>query len=365
MVYKKVQFDPIKDGLLNLPPRFLRLMAAYWLGSHDATLQTEAEVLEQLQIAFAEDRDRLQAVLDRLPRRSFDLLYSILSEGGLPTFEELQAVFPLRSNERLRTLLQPLVFRGLVWELRSTQKDELSARLFVLETCRAQLKLPSYLQDKLGAFLPGLSRKQLRELIEILEGETKQLRGAQAIIWLKTQLRSLLSVRRLFESFNNNDKRLLKILSLQTEPISIERLFREFSLFSNDNAEVNFANSIAHLSSDLGLAKSIQLDEGKGLRASKRTVLCLPREVAHIIRYNFKEKYKDVIPPIPVFKPPDEDFALGTKGKERPTLWIDLQQLLNHLIRCEVGVIRKGGMHKKNLKRILDRLEGHPVDAYH
>jgi len=48
----------------------------------------------------------------------------------------------------------------------------------------------------------------------------------------------------------------------------------------------------------------------------------------------------------------------------KATIWIDFRQLLNHLIRCEVGVIRKGGMHKKNLKRILDRLESEKSDAY-
>ena len=172
-------------------------------------------------------------------------------------------------------------------------------------------------------------------------------------------------LRRLVESFELTDRKLLKILSLHPQGLTASHLQHEFSLFCHHDSEQELTRILDSLAGRLGLLNSDQTAPENGDKRAEEPVYRLPREMAHIVRYNFKEKYHDEFRTISVFQPSDEDFALSSRSKERSALWIDFQQLLNHLVRCEVGVIRKGGMHKKNLKRILDRLEGHPVDAYH
>ena len=114
--------------------------------------------------------------------------------------------------------------------------------------------------------------------------------------------------------------------------VASEELLYEFSLFVNKDPGKRFKNSLDHLRDDLGLI-DIKIREVVGVRRKiKQAVYRLAREMNQLISINFKEKFEEVVPPIPIFKPPDEDFALGTRGKERPTLWIDFQQLLNHLV---------------------------------
>lgn len=364
LVLKKVHFEAIKDGLPRLSEEAIRRMAPYWLGSQDAMIQSLDKLQTKLKKAMSRP-ERVTRVLDRLPKRSYDLLYYILSEGGVMTREELQANFPADDRKTIADLLEPLLERGLVWELRSSSKEKQTARLFILETCSNMMELPSFFEGKFGTLLPNRTKEQLKSLVNSLGGDTAKLtRRHDVIPWLKWELRNPTRLRRLFDSLNLNDRRLLKILALHQDGLSYDELLYEFSLFTSKYPEEQMKKSLERLNDELGFIdiKSIQIEGVK--KAYQQTIYRLPREAAEIIRKNFREKYRDTLPQIHTFKPLDEDFALGTRGKERPTLWIDFQQLLNHLIRCEVGVIRKGGMHKKNLKRILDRLEGHLLDAY-
>jgi len=365
LVYKKAQFDALKDGIARLHEQPLRRLAAHWLGSQEAMISPLDELVESLREAMG-DAAKLRGVLDRLPKRPFDLLYYLHSEGGRLSYDELHAGFPLREKEELRQLLQPLTSSGLVWELRIAAQEEETARFCLLSSCAELLHLPSFLEGKLGAVLPRKGKDQLARLTTKLGGDAKQLAKSREILpWLKSQLRNPVHLRRLYESCDINERKLLKILSLHPEGVRVSRLKHEFSLFSNKDPGSILPKALEHLEEELGLLDKRLVESETAPRKEKETAYRLPREVAYIIQHNFREKYRDEFPVIPIFRPPDEDFALSSRSKERSALWIDFQQLLNHLIRCEVGVIRKGGMHKKNLKRILDRLEGHPVDAYH
>jgi hypothetical protein len=365
LLVKKGQFEALKDGLAKLQEPHLRRIAAYWLGSQDAMLQAPDDLSSLLKEAMG-SAVNLFNVLDRLPKKSYDLLYYILSEGGSVSLEELKTGFSSKDKKGLREALQPLTVRGLVWELRTAAADESGARLHVLSTCAAHLQMPSFLEGKLGTLLPHRSKEQLHNLVESLEGDAKQLsRNREIIPWLKSQLRNPVRLRRYIETFDLNDRKLFKILALHPMGLTASTLQHEYSLFCQKDPEEELQDMLDNLTNRLGLLHVDYASPEAGEKRVKEPVYRLPREIAHIIRFNFKEKYSDDFRPISIFLPPDEDFALSSRSKERSSLWIDFQQLLNHLVRCEVGVIRKGGMHKKNLKRILDRLEGHPVDAYH
>ncbi len=365
LLTRKGQFEALKEGTQRLPEPQVRRMAAYWLGSQEAMIVPLEELRTKLKEAMSTP-STLAAVLDRVPKRSYDLLQFLLSEGGFLRREELASAFALREEETLAVLLDPLLMRGLVWELRAAAQEEETARFYVLSTCAEYLHLPSFLEGKLGSFLPTRSKEQINNLIKLLGGDAKELwHSHEAYTWLKSQLRTPVRLRRLFESCDINERKSLKILALNIQGLTVSRLRHEFSLFTNKDPDSILPAVLENLHERLGLVESRSAAHEIGEKRAKEPVYRLPREVAHIIRLNFKEKYQEAFRPIPAFRPPDEDFALGSRSKERSTLWIDFQQLLNHLVRCEVGVIRKGGMHKKNLKRILDRLEGRPVDAYH
>lgn len=364
LTVKKGKFEALKDGLPKLKEKQIRLMATYWLGAQEAMILPRNELLPSLKKAMSR-KGRLGYVLDRLPKRCSDLLLYVLSESGELTMAELRSDFPLTEGEKLQDMLQPLIHRGLVWELRATATDASGARLVLLENCASALQLPSFLEGKIGSVLPSRTREQHYALVRRFKGEVKKLaRGNEMVPWLKEQLRNPARLRRVYEGFDVNDRKLLKVLSLHPEGLSAEDLAHEYSLFSTGDVKKQISGILDHLSKTLGLV-DVRRDGAEARSRRPNETYRLPREVAHIIRYNFREKYRDSLPSIVIFEPPDEDFALSARGKERFTLWVDFQQLLNHLIRCEVGVIRKGGMHKKNLKRILDRLEGHPVDSYH
>ncbi len=362
VVLKKKQFDAIKDGVTHLAEQPLRRMAAHWLGSQDAMILPLDELLPALQAALQDD-EKLEQVLGGIPKRSYDLLFYILSEGGVATREELATGFLLRHGEALEQTAEPLLQYGLLWEVRSAADDPDSAKFHLLNACASYLHLPEFLEGKLGAILPRRSKEQLHALVERLGGDPVELHKTHALFhWLKAQLRNPVRLRKFFEKCEINTRKFLKILALHQEGIPASQLAYEFSLFVNKDPEALLAPIQDALVEKLGLVDTAQTAED---RKSKELLYRLPREVAHIIRYNFKQKYQDLFEPVPQYKSEDEDFALASRSKERSALWIDFQQLLNHLVRCEVGVIRKGGMHKKNLKRILDRLEGRPVDAYH
>ncbi len=361
---KKAQFDPLQDGLAALDEEQLRKIAAYWIGSHDAMIQTADRILSKLKKAMS-DPEKASHLLDRLPKRSHDLLYYIRSEGGFVTIEELKADFPLRAKENLDDILNPLVERGLVWLCKSTVKATQAERLYLLSACAERLPLPSFLEGKLGTLLPARSTQQLNQLAKALEEEVKGgKRRGSLIPLLKTALRTPTRLRRFFDSCSLDERKCLKILALNPQGLTAEELLHQFSLFTDTEPENRLKGCLHRLLDELGLIDTRMVETIVGRKRIQQTAFRLPREVSEIIRANFKKKFRTITPPIPVFKSPDEDFALGSHGKERPTLWIDFQQLLNHLVRCEVGVIRKGGMHKKNLKRILDRLEGRLVDPY-
>lgn len=365
LVYKKGSFSAIEDGLPLLRENELRRMAAHWLGSKDAMIRSLDKLKGMIRRALSNPK-KVRSILDRLPKRSYDLLFYIRSEGEMLTMKELRADFPMNENENLRDLLRPLIERCLVWECRQTEQADPSARLFLLETCSSLLELPSYLEGKYGSILPNNSKEQLYNLVRMFDGEVKKLaRNQEVIPWLKTQLRTPSRLRRFFDGLELNERKALKILALHPDGLPAESFLHEFSLFSNDGPEPSLRRGLKRLQDDLGLIHIKEMTLTEGRKKNTQYLYRLPREMSHIISTNFKEKYRDHLPVIAVFNSTDEDFALSAKGKEKPSLWIDFQQLLCHLVRCEVGVIRKGGMHKKNLKRILDRLEGHPADAYH
>lgn len=365
LLYKKAQFDALKDGLPLLQENAIRRMAVYWIGSSDAMIQPLSDLLGLMNGAMS-DTSRVKSLLDRLPKRSHDLLFYVQSESGFLTMEELRSGFPLYENENLNEILSPLKTRGLVWECRQSERAQATARLFILPSCAEYLQLPSYLEGKYGSLLPQRTKEQLYNLVRTLNGDLKSLaRNRQVLPWLKSQLRNPSRLRRFIDSLDLSDRKLLKILAIHHEGLLPEELLYEYSLFCDDDYEEHLKQSLKKLKDDFGLIDIKVQTEIIGKRQIKQFLYRLPSEMAHIIRFNFKEKFSDSLPTIPLFRPPDEDFALESRGKEKPTLWVDFQQLLTHLVRCEVGVIRKGGMHKKNLKRILDRLEGYPVDAYH
>jgi hypothetical protein len=364
LITKKAQFSAIEDGIPNLSEADLRRMAVFWIGSHDATLHSFNELKKRMSKSM-NDPEIIRQVLDKLPKRSNDLLYFHLSEGGTLSFGEIGDIFPLDKTENISEVLEPLLLRGLVWECRRTARERDQARFHILDSCSEMLPLPSFLEGKYGTILSHRTKEQRYNLVRAFGGDVKRLAQSHTVLpWLKTELRNPARFRRFFDSLEINDRKVLKILSLNDDGLTPDELGYEFTLFINRNAEDKLNDSIKRLRDDLGLVEVITRDEIVGRKIIKQTVYRLPKEAAHFIRVNFKKKFEENIPPIPVFRPLDEDFALGTRGKERPTLWIDFQQLLNHLVRCEVGVIRKGGMHKKNLKRILDRLEGQLMDAY-
>jgi hypothetical protein len=184
LLVKKGQFEALKDGLARLQESHLRRMAAYWLGSQDAMLQSSDELIPMMKDAMG-NAAKLNYVLDRLPKRANDVLYYILSEGGSLSLEELRAGFPIKDKKGLREALQPLILRGLVWELRPSAQDEAGSRLHLLSTCATHLQLPSILEGKLGTMLPHRSKEQLHTLVEALEGDAKQLsRNRETIPWL-------------------------------------------------------------------------------------------------------------------------------------------------------------------------------------
>lgn len=364
VMVKKVHFEALKDGLPKLSEAALRRMAAYWLGSQEAMIRPLEKLLPKLKKTMCSSEEVSQ-ILDRLPKQSHDLLYYIQSEGGFLTVEELKSGFPTGREELLSASLGSLIQRGLVWECRVSSKAESSARLFILESCAGLLELPSFLEGKYGTLLHLRTKEQLNRLIQGMGGNASELTKRHEVVpWLKNQMRNPSRLRRFFDSLELNEKKLLKILALHAEGLSLEDILYEFSLFTSDDVEKQLKESLERLKDHFGLVDVLTVQEESGRKRLQQYVYRLPREAAYIIRTNFREKYRDSFPSIPIFEPPDEDFALGARGKERPTLWIDFQQLLNHLVRCEVGVIRKGGMHKKNLKRILDRLEGQLLDAY-
>jgi len=365
LIYKKAQFDPLKDGVAKLPEAALRRLAVHWVGSQDGMILPAGELAETLPEAMG-NAAKISGVLDRLPKRASDLLHFLHSEGGQLGLEELGQGFPHREKEELRPILRSLAQCGLVWELRTTSHDEGSARFVILPQAARALHLPSLLEGKLGDILPENSKEQLIALAGALGGDGKQLLKSREIFaWLKGQLRNPVRMRRLFESFEINERKILKILSMRPEGEVMADLKYDYSLFSNKDPDAIVAKALEHLHDELGLVYARPAEERIGSKKEKLILYHLPRELAFLIRHNFREKYRDEFPAIAIFKPPDEDFALSSRSRERSTLWVDFQQLLNHLVRCEVGVIRKGGMHKKNLKRILDRLEGRPIDAYH
>ncbi|TKJ42580.1 hypothetical protein CEE37_02505 [candidate division LCP-89 bacterium B3_LCP] len=365
LLYKKAQFEAIKDGLPLLQESTKRRMAAYWIGSNDAMIGSLERIEKQLTRAMKNGK-KVAVILDRLPKRSYDLLLYVISESGYITMEELKAGFPVEENEKLRFLLNPLLERGLVWECRQAPRVQSSARFFILDSCMEILELPSYLEGKYGSILPKRKKEQLYNLVRVFDGDVKKLARNHIVVpWLKEQLRNLSKLRRFFDSLDTNERKLLKILALHPEGLLPEEFMYEYSLFCTEGVEETLLQSLKHLRDEFGLVDVKIQTEKIGRKEVKQLYYRLPREMSYIIRSNFKEKYSDQLPAMPLFVSPDEDFALGSRGKEKPTLWIDFQQLLNHLVRCEVGVIRKGGMHKKNLKRILDRLEGQPIDAYH
>jgi hypothetical protein len=365
IIHKKAQFDPVEDGVSKLGEAALRHMAAHWVGSQDAMISPAEELAEALQKALR-DEARISRILDRLPKRASDLLHFLHSEGGQLSLEELRPGFPLRDKEELQSILRPLTQCGLVWELRTSGQDERSARLAILPSAAAELHLPSFLEGKLGEILPQKGKEQFLALAGALGGDGKQLLKRREIFaWLKGQLRNPVRLRRLFESFDINERKLLKIISLRPDGVTLSELKYDYSLFSSKDPDAIVAKALEHLHDGLGVVYSRPVEEPRGAKKEKIVLYRLPRELGFLIQHNFREKYRDEFPRISIFKPPDEDFALSSRSRERSALWVDFQQLLNHLIRCEVGVIRKGGMHKKNLKRILDRLEGKPVDAYH
>ncbi|RJP74479.1 MAG: hypothetical protein C4524_12960, partial [Candidatus Zixiibacteriota bacterium] len=336
LLVKKGQFEALKDGLARLPENHLRRMAAYWLGSQEAMILPLEELHDRMKEAMG-DGARLSSVLDRLPKRSFDLLYYILSEGGMLTREELLAGFPLRESETLADLSEPLTNRGLVWELRAAAKDPEGARFCLLGTCAAWLQLPSFLEGKLGSLLPHRGKDQLGALVETLGGDAKQLsRQRETFPWLKSQLRNPVKLRRFYESLDISDRKLLKILALHPQGMTVAQLRHAFSLFTNKEAGEQLQRSLENLDARLGLIQTMAPGTN-GDHRSREPLYRLPREVAQIIRQNFKEKYADEFALIPAFRSPDEDFALNTRNKERSALWVDFQQLLNHLVRCEVG----------------------------
>ncbi len=364
LIFKKVHFNALEDGLSGLDEDVMRLMGAYWIGSHDAMILPFDELQTKLKEAMSTP-EIASRVLDRLPKRNYDLLCYMKSEGGFLTVEELYDNFPHSEDEDIASILEPLRIRGLIWECRTAAKNDRTAKLFVLESSMDKLPLPSFMEGKLGMLLLQRSKEQSNNLATTFGGDAKNLsRQRNTLTWLKAEIRNPSKLRRFFDSLDVSERKLLKILSLHPDGLTPEELLYEYSLFINKEPENKLKVNLDNLRDKLGLL-DIHIREIQGVRKKiKQAVYRLPREINQLISVNFKTKYNEVCPPIPVFKPPDEDFALGTRGKERPTLWIDFQQLLNHLIRCEVGVIRKGGMHKKNLKRILDRLEGQLNDSY-
>ncbi|MCX6639531.1 MAG: hypothetical protein NTW14_03495 [bacterium] len=365
LTIKKLNFEAIRDGIPNLPESALRRMAILWLHSESAMLMPREE-LQPKMIEALQNPEKISHILDRLPKRSCDLLYYIFSEGGTLSFKEMETGFPLDEGEKVEQIIEPLIHRGLVWECHQSSKGEVSVSLHLLEPCAEKLQLPSYLAGKYGSVLSHRSKDQQHNLVKLLGGDPKKMgRDRTLIPWLKAELLNASHLRRFFDSLAPEDRKLLKILALHPEGLTHQELNHELSLFNDDDDETVLNESLHRLKDELGLVCTIISEMEVGRKRHKLSLYVLPREMTFLVRTNFREKYRDVRPSITVFKAPDEDFALGSRGKERPTLWIDFHQLLNHLVRCEVGVIRKGGMHKKNLKRILDRLEGQPVDSYH
>ncbi len=364
LIHKKGQFEALTDGLSKLNETALRRIAAFWLGSHDAMIEPLDKLQAKLNTAMS-NPEQANRMLDRLPKRSYDLLFYILSEGSSLTVEKMGTNFPHDKKEDITSILRPMIIRGLIWECRSTVSDEQSARLYVLETYADILPLPSFLEGKYGTLLPLRSKEQLHNLVSALGEDSKSLtKGDKTLQLLKTAMRNPSRLRRFFDKLGINDRKLLKILALHSDGLTPEELSHEFTMFVNKDPDLKFKESLIRLQDEYGLIDVKIRELTGGRRKIKQAVYRLPREMSHLIRVNFKEIFQDVFPKVPIFVAPDEDFALGSRSKERLTLWIDFQQLLNHLVRCEVGVIRKGGMHKKNLKRILDRLEGQISDAY-
>jgi hypothetical protein len=362
---KRGPFDAVRDGIPNLPESSLRCMATYWLGSELAMILPKEELLSTLVDAIG-NPEKFNQILDRLPKRGLDLLYYIISEGGSISMGELEAGFPRDSGERLEDILQPLAQRGVSWECRIASKPEPLIVINLLTTAANKFTLPNYLSGKYGTVLQGLSKEQQQNLVKLLEGDYKKIqRDKNFGEWVKTELLNLPRIRRLYESIPIDDRKVLKILALHPAGLTYHELIHELALFCDQDSEATLTESLRRLKDELGLIY-LRINESIiGRRQQKLNFYMLPREMGFQIRTNFREKYRDHRPTVTVFKTNDEDFNLGARGKEHPTLWIDFHQLLNHLVRCEVGVIRKGGMHKKNLKRILDRLEGRPVDSYH
>ncbi|MBU1652659.1 hypothetical protein KKA00_10595, partial [bacterium] len=364
LIVKKTKFDALKDGLVLLDEDKLRKMAAYWLGSEKAMIHPEMDVRAELTDALG-NTEQTAHIFDRLPKRSYDLFNYLLSEGGQLSAEELEKNFMGGKAEPIRTHLDPLLRRGLVWECRTTAKAADTARFFILNTAAEYVELPSFLEGKLGTVLPHRSNDQIKALAAAFGADIKKVRTRNdQIAWLRTEVRNPTCFRRFFDSCDADERKLLKILALHDSGLPADELIHQYSLFTNGEPETELRDAFSHLLDELGLIDTHTETIGTGRHKQSFIIFRLPSEINLLIRSNFKQKFKDEIPPITLFESPDEDFALGSRGKERPTIWIDFQQLLNHLIRCEVGVIRKGGMHKKNLKRILDRLESEKVDAY-
>lgn len=129
ILIRKSQFDAVRDGIPRLREQPLRRMAAYWLGSERGMIEPLDDLLAELQEAM-NSPVKLGYVMDRLPKRSVDLLYYVLSEGGVLAYDELQAGFPVREKEDLRIILQPLAVSGLIWDVRAAaQEEEYSAVL--------------------------------------------------------------------------------------------------------------------------------------------------------------------------------------------------------------------------------------------